>query len=154
MNENIVFTTKNYDHVDGYNAYKSAVKKITLGFPSDEQNIKREPVTQIWKENADGKHEICLELPIHQIFDLMIILSRTMLYFKEAYRIPLLYNPDNPIIDKIGMQGDALLLEVCTDNPAINEDIKAFSQALSDWGEITGERLRLLTYIIKELEMY
>lgn len=27
---------------------------------------------QLWKENKDGELEISMELPIHQIFDLMI----------------------------------------------------------------------------------
>ena len=77
---------------------------------------------QLWKENKDGELEISMELPIHQIFDLMIFLSRTLLYFKEAYRFPLLYNPDNPTVERIGVQGGVLPVEICVDNPNINED--------------------------------
>ena len=94
------------------------------------------------------------ELPIHQVFDLMIVLSRTLLYFKEAYQFPLLYDPDSPTIERIGLQGDALPVSICTDNPNINKDIQDFSQALNDLGELTGERLRTLTRILKELECY
>lgn len=60
---------------------------------------------QLWKENEQKELEISMELPIHQIFDLMIFLSRTLLYFKEAYRFPLLYDPENPTIERIGVQG-------------------------------------------------
>lgn len=154
MNEKIVLTAKGYDRVDGRNAYQSAVKKLTLGAPVNEENKKMQIAAQLWKENKDGELEISMEIPIHQIFDLMIFLSRTLLYFKEAYRFPLLYNPDNPTVERIGVQGSVLPVEICVDNPNINEDIQTFSQSLSDLGELTGERLRTLTHIIEELELY
>ena len=154
MNEKIVLTAQGYDRVDGRNAYQSTVKKLTLGAPVNEENKKMQIEAQLWKENKDGELEISMELPIHQIFDLMIFLSRTLLYFKEAYRFPLLYNPDNPTVERIGVQGGVLPVEICVDNPNINEDIQTFSQSLSDLGELTGERLRTLTHIIEELELY
>ena len=154
MNEKIVLTAQGYDRVDGRNAYQSTVKKLTLGAPVNEENKKMQIAAQLWKENKDGEFEISMELPIHQIFDLMIFLSRTLLYFKEAYRFPLLYNPDNPTVERIGVQGGVLPVEICVDNPNINEDIQTFSQSLSDLGELTGERLRTLTHIIEELELY
>lgn len=88
MNEKIVLTAQGYDRVDGRNAYQSTVKKLTLGAPVNEENKKMQIAAQLWKENKDGELEISMELPIHQIFDLMIFLSRTLLYFKEAYRFP------------------------------------------------------------------
>lgn len=154
MNEKIVLTAQGYDRVDGRNAYQSTVKKLTLGAPVNEENKKMQIAAQLWKENKDGELEISMELPIHQIFDLMIFLSRTLLYFKEAYRFPLLYNPDNPTVERIGVQGGVLPVEICVDNPNINEDIQTFSQSLSDLGELTGERLRTLTHIIEKLELY
>ena len=154
MNEKIVLTAQGYDRVDGRNAYQSTLKKLTLGAPVNEENKKMQIAAQLWKENKDGELEISMELPIHQIFDLMIFLSRTLLYFKEAYRFPLLYNPDNPTVERIGVQGGVLPVEICVDNPNINEDIQTFSQSLSDLGELTGERLRTLTHIIEELELY
>ena len=154
MNDKIVLTAQGYDRVDGRNAYQSTVKKLTLGAPVNEENKKMQIAAQLWKENKDGELEISMELPLHQIFDLMIFLSRTLLYFKEAYRFPLLYNPDNPTVERIGVQGGVLPVEICVDNPNINEDIQTFSQSLSDLGELTGERLRTLTHIIEELELY
>ena len=154
MNEKIVLTAQGYDRVDGRNAYQYTVKKLTLGAPVNEENKKMQIAAQLWKENKDGELEISMELPIHQIFDLMIFLSRTLLYFKEAYRFPLLYNPDNPTVERIGVQGGVLPVEICVDNPNINEDIQTFSQSLNDLGELTGERLRTLTHIIEELELY
>lgn len=154
MNEKIVLTAEGYDRVDGRNAHHSALKKLTLGAPHWEENKSMQIAAQLWKENKDGELEISIELPIHQIFDLMIFLSRTLLYFKEAYRFPLLYDPEKPTVERIGIQGGVFPVEICTDNPDIQTDIQAFSQSLSDLGELTGERLRTLTHILEELEMY
>ncbi|WP_099467447.1 DUF6530 family protein [Konateibacter massiliensis] len=154
MNKNIVISADGYDRIDGRNAYHSNIKRLTLGTPRTEENKNMQIAVQLWKENEDGTSEIHVELPIHQIFDLMIFLSRTLLYFKEAYRMPLLYDPDNPTIERLGVQGGVLPITVCTQNPDINRDIQNFSQALNDLGELTGERLRTLTRIMEELECY
>lgn len=154
MNEKIVVAANSYDRVDGRNAYRSAIKQLTLGTPVLKENQEIKIAVQLWTAQEDGTLKISTEIPIHQVFDLMIFLSRTLLYFKEAYRLPLLYDPDNPTIERIGLQGDALSVAVCTENPNIAQDIEDFSQALSDLDELTGERLRVLTRMIKELECY
>lgn len=152
MNKKIVMTVNNYDRIDGRNAYQSDIKRLTLGAPVLEENKKMQIAAQIWRENAKGQLEMDTELPIHQVFDMMIFLSRVLLYFKEAYRLPLLYDPQNPTVERIGIQGDMMPVTVCTENSNINEDIQAFSQALNDLGEINGERLRVLTRILEEME--
>ena len=40
---------------------------------------------------------------------------------------------------------------VCTDNEKIDEDINLFNQVLSDDVELIGERLRILSRILKEM---
>ena len=154
MNERIVVAANGYDRVDGRSAYHSDIKRLTLGAPALKENQAMQIAAQLWTAQEDGTLKMSAELPIHQVFDLMIVLSRTLLYFKEAYRLPLLYDPDNPTIERIGLQGEALPVSICTENPNINKDIQDFSQALSDLGELTGERLRTLTRILKELECY
>lgn len=152
MNETFVMMVDGYDRIDGRNAYQSRIKRLTLGAPVLEENKKMQIAAQIWREQADGQLEMTVELPIHQIVDLMIFLGRVQLHFREAYRFPLLYDPEKPMVERIGMQGDAMQVSVCLENPDINEDVLAFSQALSDLGELTGERLRVLTRILEELE--
>ena len=154
MNEKIVVAANGYDRLDGRNAYYSDLKRMTLGAPALKENQAMQITAQLWTAQEDGTLKMSAELPIHQVFDLMIVLSRTLLYFKEAYRLPLLYDPDNPTIERIGLQGEALPVTICTENPNINKDIQDFSQALNDLGELTGERLRTLTRILKELECY
>lgn len=154
MNEKVVMVSNAYERIDGRNAYKSGIKRLTLGAPMLEENKKMQIAAQIWKNDKDGELILAQELPIHQIFDLIIFLSRTLLYFKEAYRLPLLYDPEKPLVERIGVQGDVLPVEVCVDNQNINEDIKAFAQSLNDLGELIGERKRVLNRILEELELY
>ena len=154
MNEKIVVSAEGYDRVDGRNAGRSHIKRITLGAPVLKENQSMQIAAQLWTAQEDGTLRIDTELPIHQVFDLMIILSRTLLYFKEAYRFPLLYDPDNPTIERIGLQGNALPVSICTENSNITKDIQDFSQALNDLGELTGERFRTLARIVEELECY
>lgn len=96
MNEHVIITANGYDRVDGRNAHHSDIKRLTLGAPTLEENQAMKIAAQLWTAREDGTLEMSAELPIHQVFDLMIVLSRTLLYFKEAYRLPLLYDPDNP----------------------------------------------------------
>lgn len=154
MNEKIVITSDNYDRIDGRNAYQSDVKRLTLGAPTMEENKNMQIAAQIWKADKDGELALAQELPIHQVFDMIILLSRTILYFKEAYRLPLLYDPEKPTVERVGVQGGVLPVEVCVDNENINADIKAFAQSLNDLGEIIGERKRVLSRILEELELY
>lgn len=154
MNENTVMVSKGYDRIDGRNAYHSDIKRLTIGAPMLEENKKMQIAAQVWKNDKDGNLVLAQELPVHQVFDLIILLSRTLLYFKEAYRLPLLYDPEKPTVERVGVQGGVLPVEICIENQNINEDIKAFAQSLNDLGELIGERQRVLTRILEELECY
>ncbi len=154
MNEKVVLVSNDYGRIDGRNAYQSDIKRLTLGKPVLEENKNMQIAAQIWKTDNEGELTLNQELPIHQVFDLAIFLSRTLLHFKEAYRLPLLYDSAKPIIDRIGLQGDAFSVEICTDNLDIKEDIKAFAQSINDLGEIIGERQRVLSRILEELNCY
>ena len=80
-----------------------------------------------------------------------ILICRTKQYFSQSYRFPKNYDPANPRIDRIGLQGDAMTVEVCTDNPNIDEDMQLFLQSLSADDEIIGERLTVLAGILKKM---
>ena len=63
----------------------------------------------------------------------------------------MVYDPEKPVIDRVGLQGDAMTVAVCTENERIDEDIQLFSQALSQDDELLGERMRVLARILKEM---
>lgn len=91
------------------------------------------------------------ELPLSRILDLAILVAQSSLYFQDAYRHEKFYDPENPLIDIIGLQGNRMTVEVDTDNPKIDEDILLFYDALQKDGELIGERFRILNRLLNEL---
>ena len=54
------------------------------------------------------------ELPITRILDLAILAAQGSLYFQDAYRYEKFYDPENPVVDIIGLQGNRMTVEVDT----------------------------------------
>lgn len=145
-----VIVSENYENIDGHFAYKTDAKGLSLGLAQWNDRGKVDISAKVWRYTGEKWSRQSEELPIHRLLDLAILACRSYRYFQEAYRFPDLYDAENPIIDRIGLQGDAMTVEVCTDNEMIHEDIKLFQQALSNDGEMIGERLRVLSQILKE----
>lgn len=147
-----VIVSENYENVDGRYAYNTDAKGLSLGLAQWNDRGKVEISAKVWRHTGEKWSRQSEELPLHRILDLAIIVCRTKQYFQEtAYRYNNLYDKENPVIDRIGMQGDAMTLSVCTDNEKIDEDIKLFQQVLSQDDELIGERLRTLSRILKEM---
>lgn len=146
-----VIISENYENVDGRYAYQSDAKGLSLGLAQWNDRGKVDISAKVWRYTGEKWSRQSEELPLHRVLDLAILICRTQLHFREAYRYENFYNSENPVIDRVGLQGDAMTIEVCTENDKINEDIKLFSQALSDDGELIGERLSTLSKILKEM---
>src|SRR5690606_34170061 len=91
------------------------------------------------------------ELPLHRVLDLAILVCKGKQHFQEAYRHPKLYDEKNPRIDRVGLQGDAMTVEICTGNQMIDEDIQLYSHALSRDDELLAERLHLLADLLRDM---
>lgn len=146
-----VIVSENYENVDGRYAYRSDAKGLSLGLAQWNDRGKVDISAKVWRYTGEKWSRQSEELPLHRVLDLAILVCRAQLHFKEAYRYEKLYDLENPVIDRVGLQGDAMTVEVCTDNEKINEDIALFNQALSEDGELLGERLRTLSAILKEM---
>lgn len=146
-----VIVSENYEQVDGRYANDSDAKGLSLGLAQWNDRGKVDISAKVWRHTGGKWSRQSEELPLHRVLDLAILVTRSMMHFREAYRFKDLYDPENPVIDRVGLQGDAMTVEVCMDNEKINEDIKLFSQALSTDDELIGERLRTLSGILKEL---
>lgn len=146
-----VIVSENYENVDGRAAYHSEAKGLSLGLAQWNDRGKVDISAKVWRYTGEKWSRQSEELPLHRVLDLAILVCRTSQYFQEAYRYEKLYNPQKPLIDRVGLQGDAMTVAVCTDNERIDEDIKLFNQALSDDSELIGERLRTLSRILKEM---
>lgn len=146
-----VIVSENYENVDGRYAYNSDAKGLSLGLAQWNDRGKVDVSAKVWRYTGEKWSRQSEELPLHRVLDLAILIGRAKLHFREAYRYDNLYDTENPMIDRIGLQGDAMTVAVCTDNEKIDEDIKLFSQALSNDDELLGERLRTLSAILKEM---
>lgn len=147
-----VIVSENYEQVDGRYAENTDAKGLSLGLAQWNDRGKVEISAKVWRYTGEKWSRQSEELPLHRVLDLAILVARSVQHFREeSYRYDNLYDPEQPVIDRIGLQGDAMTVSVCTDNEKINQDIKLFNQALSADDELNGERLRTLSRILKEL---
>ena len=146
-----VIVSENYENIDGRRAYDSDTKGLSLGLAQWNDRGKVEISAKVWRYTGEKWSRQSEELPLHRVIDLAILVCRAKQHFKEAYRFEKLYDPANPQLDRIGIQGDAMTVSVCTDNPLINDDLKLFRDVLNADDELIGERLAVLSRLLKEL---
>src|SRR5690606_34153783 len=146
-----VIVSENYGNVDGRYAYNTDAQGLSLGLAQWNDRGKLDVSAKVWRYTREKWSRQSEELPLHRVVDLAILVCRTKLHFQDAYRFEKLYDPANPVLDRVGLQGDAMTVSVCTDNERIDEDIRLFNQALSEDGEMLGERLRTLSRLLKEM---
>ena len=147
-----VIVAEYYEQIDGRSAYHSDAKGLSLGLAQWNDRGKLDISAKVWRYTGEKWSRQSEELPLHRVVDLAILICRARLFFREeSYRFPKGYDPEKPVIDRVGLQGDAMTVSVCTENPMIDEDMKLFSQALAQDDELLGERLAVLARILKEL---
>lgn len=146
-----VIVAENYENVDGRSAYNSEAKGLSLGLAQWNDRGKVDISAKVWRHTGEKWSRQSEELPLHRVLDLAILVCRSLQHFREAYRYEKLYDPEKPVIDRVGLQGDAMTLAVCTDNENIDEDIILFREALSKDDELIGERLCILARILQEM---
>ena len=146
-----VIVSENYGNVDGRYAYNTDAQGLSLGLAQWNDRGKVDVSAKVWRYTGEKWSRQSEELPLHRVLDLAILTCRSQLHFREAYRFEKLYDEENPIIDRIGLQGDAMTVEVCKDNERIDEDIKLFRDALAKDDELIGERLSVLAHLLKEM---
>ena len=146
-----VIVSENYENIHGKYAYDSDAKGLSLGLAqwNDRGNV--DISAKVWRHTGEKWSRQSEELPIHRVLDLAILVCRSKQYFREAYRYENFYDKENTVIDRVGLQGDAMTVEFCTDNTMLEDDIKLFLQALSKDDELIGERLRVLSSILKDM---
>jgi len=146
-----VIVSENYENVDGRYAYESDAKGLSLGLAQWNDRGKLEISAKVWRHTGEKWSRQSEELPLHRVLDLAILICRTKLYFRDSYIYKNYYDKDNPVIDRVGLQGDAMNVAICTDNEKIDDDIKLFVDALTKDDELIGERLFVLCRILKEM---
>lgn len=141
-----VITCDNYKKVDGFRSPNSDIEKVDMGVKKNDDNKRLEIIAKLSK--LDGTFD---EIPVNRILDMAILLCEANLYFKEAYRMPKFYDENNLTISRVGLQGDAMNVEICKDNENLDKDIIALADEFNKQGELLGERFRVLAEILEEL---
>ena len=146
-----VIVAENYENIDGRSAYHSEAKGLSLGLAQWNDRGKVDISAKVWRYTGEKWSRQSEELPMHRVVDLAILLCRAKQYFRDAYRYPKLYDPEQPQIGRVGLQGDAMDIEVCTENPMLEEDICLFYNVLGEDGELLGERFSVLARLLREM---
>ncbi|HOT62152.1 MAG TPA: DUF6530 family protein [Treponemataceae bacterium] len=145
-----VIVCENYQNIDGRSAYDSETQGLSLGLAQWNDRGTVDISAKVWRHTGEKWSRQSEELPLHRVLDLAILIARAELHFREAYRFPKLYDDSKPELDRIGLQGDAMTVSVCVENPLIDEDIKLFRDALAKDGELLAERFSVLARILAE----
>ncbi len=147
-----VVVSENYDHIDGRFSSNTDAKGLSLGLAQWNDRGKVDISAKIWRHTGEKWSRQSEEMPLHRVLDLAILICRTKLYFNQRYHKKDTDYPNFPIIERIGLQGDAMNMAICIDNDRIDEDIRLFDNCLHKDDEIIGERLKTLSSLLKQLE--
>lgn len=145
-----VIVSDNYENVDGRTPHTDA-KGLSLGLAQWNDRGRVDISAKVWRYTGEKWSRQSEELPLHRVLDLALLVCSAKRHFLEAYRYPKLYNPEQPVLDRIPLQGDAMTAAVCTENPMIDEDIRLFSEALRQDDEMLSERLHRLSDMLREM---
>ncbi len=145
-----VIVSENYDKIDG-RIKNSDAKGLSLGLAQWNDRGKVDISAKIWRYTGEKWSRQSEEMPLHRVIDLAILICRSKKYFMESYKNPKLYDKNNVKIDRIALQGGAMDIAMCEDNPLIDEDIQLFRDVLATDDELLSERLHRLSALLREM---
>lgn len=148
-----VIVSEEYDLIDGRFAENTDAKGLSLGLAQWNDRGKVDISAKIWRHTGEKWSRQSEELPLHRVLDLAILICRAKLHFRERYQKGNEEYPNYPILDRIGLQGGAMNVSICTDNDHIDEDIRLFDDCLHKDDELLSERLRMLSSLVRELDI-
>jgi hypothetical protein len=146
-----VIVAEDYHSIDGrYAGEASDAKGLSIGLAQWNDRGRVDVSAKVWRYTGEKWSRQSEELPLHRVLDLAILVAKTKTYMSEAYRYPKLYAEAADQIDRIGVQGGAMTMAACRDNPLLDEDITLLRDALQRDDELLSERLHLLANTLYE----
>jgi hypothetical protein len=147
-----VVVSEGYDLIDGRLANNSDAKGLSLGLAqwNDRGNVNIS--AKVWRHTGEKWSRQSEEMPLHRVLDLAILICRTRKIFLDRYHKNEKDYPKYPLLDRIGLQGGAMNVSICSDNDQIENDIKLFDDCLHKDDEIISERLNILYALLKEIK--
>ena len=147
-----VIVSENYNVIDGRFGPDSDTKGLSLGLAQWNDRGRVDISAKIWRHTGGKWSRQSEEMPLHRVLDLAILICRSRIFFGERYRKSDADYPNFPLIERLGLQGSAMNVAVCTGNDHIEEDMTLFDDCLHKDDEIIGERLKMLASLLKQLE--
>jgi len=147
-----VIVSENYDRIDGRKAHNSDAKGLSLGLAQWNERGKVDISAKVWRHTGGKWSRQSEELPLHRVLDLAILIVKSRKVFLERYHKNEKDYPNYPSLDRIGLQGDAMNVQVCIDNEFIEDDLDLFEATLAKDDEIINERLTVLGGLLKDLK--
>ncbi len=147
-----VVVVNDYAALDGRHAGNTDTRGLSIGLAqwSDRRNY-RELSAKVWRYTGEKWSRQSEELPLHRVLDLAILICSSKHFFAERYRKTTEEHLKAPRIGHIALQGQAMNVELCTENNRIADDIEIFDEQLRKDDEFLSERLRRLAAALKEL---
>ena len=146
-----VIVVEDYKNIDGRYAYHTDVEGLSLGLAQWNDRGKVDISAKVWRHTGQKWSRQSEELPVHRVLDLAILLCTTREYLKETYRQKKPHDANDPVIARIGLQGDAMTAKICHDNKMIDDDIKLFDKQFAMDDELISERLHTLSRVLKKM---
>lgn len=147
-----VIVSEDYDRIDGRKSQNSDAKGLSLGLAQWNERGNVDISAKVWRHTGGKWSRQSEELPLHRVLDLAILIVKARKVFLERYHKNEKDYPNYPLLERIGLQGDAMNVAVCEDNPFIEEDMDLFEATLAKDDEIISERLNVLGSLIKDLK--
>jgi len=147
-----VIVSEEYDRIDGRKSGNSDAKGLSLGLAQWNQRGSVDISAKVWRHTGGKWSRQSEELPLHRVLDLAILIVKARKVFLERYHMNEKDYPNYPLLDRIGLQGDAMNVSVCHENPFIEDDMDLFEAALAKDDEIISERLNVLGALIRDLK--
>ena len=146
-----VFVSADYERVDGRSATKTDAKGLSLGLAQWNDRGRVDISAKVWRYTGEKWSRQSEELPLHRVLDLALLILSAKKQMREAYRYPKLYDEENAVIERIPLQGEAMTVKICTENPYIDQDIQLFTQSMAEDDELLSERLHRLSDLLREM---
>ena len=141
----------NYGDVDGRWACDTDARGISLGLAQWNERGRVDASLKVWRNSGDRWSRLSEELPIHRVIDLCILYCSAKQYFDHPRHFPMYYDKKNPLVERIGIQGEDMNVSICTSNDNIDEDVELLLNSISRDEGMISERLRILGAELKEL---
>ncbi len=143
-----VFAAEEYEKIDGRYAPGSDAKGLSLGLAQWNDRGRVEASAKVWRYTGEKWSRQSEELPLHRVLDLAILICKAKNYIEQTPKGKL-FDPRKTVVGSVPLQDGKMEIELCGDNPMIDEDIILLADALANEKDILSERLDTLYELLK-----